>query len=228
MVVHCLEYVTQKWHDAQDDSWQLQDQKKKVNGSKILEEKFTVTSEVELGQEHKIVAKPLPVINDYRYGASQYNFTINKQSTGYGIISVIATYPIPSEWLSFLPTGSKTDWGLRLWLGCDLKWNSATGPGEYIPGENLQVDWFGFDSPGFYKISTPRKLNGLMQWILELSGVISPSEIYPLPHVTIGFKTEIVGQPGGMWSVDYDISTSVDMWIAQRSFKLSAPGMDQP
>lgn len=115
----------------------------------------------------------------------------NDGSEGYFVLGVSGTFPVPKKWLPKII--GNFNYALNVAFALDTTWAQGT----YSSPEGLTVNLYGFGDLHKYSWDPFRKVGALWVGGLAIMGLAAPTETYPLPHVVIDFKVEVVGVPSG-------------------------------
>lgn len=122
-----------------------------------------------------------PVISNYTVDASE----------GYFRLGFVGTFAIPKDWLRILPSSPSV--GLKVAFLLDTKWANGT----YSYPEDVKINLYGFGEVQQYTTDAFKQIKDLWGGAFAIMGLATPDEVYPLPHITIDFKIEVVGVPMG-------------------------------
>lgn len=134
---------------------------------------------------------PVKVVSTAAPDAPLCTATVIEGSEGYFRLGVMSTVALPKSWLPYL--GDVFNVGLKMAFLLDATWADGT----YYAAEDIRVNVYGFGTVYETVLDPFKRIKNQWGGALAVMGIATPDSTYPLPHVTIDFKIEVVGVPRG-------------------------------
>lgn len=129
---------------------------------------------------------------------------VTDTSSGYFVLGVSMVFPISQQVLDFLGKQSLTSFRVSMLL--DSKWSHGT----YTKPEGVKVEFHGFRKVHKTTWDVWSQVGDLFSGTLWSEALAQASTIIPVPHISISFNVEVIGDPGSVYDQDWDAIVAWD------------------